>query len=589
VLGVIAIASLGVVLSAAAAAITLTGNAPDDGALAARQALIVGVPIAVGLYAWREGTHRRFGRLLVLAGVTWFLTTLSGSDDGVLYSIGRVSGWLVEVGLVYLMLAFPTGRLAGPVDRALFWAAAALVASLYVPTALVAEQYPVPSLWTHCDAGCPENAFMLLDSEPGFVDGVVRPLREVLSIAVLIAVTGRLAQRIGRATPLLRRTLTPVLAFAILRALALGIALGVRRVDPGSPAVDVFAWVTVLAIPAMSLGFLIGLLRWRLFAAEALQGLALGVRSHSRQEELRDLIAATLGDPTVELAYWRPARGGNWVDAAGLPVALPAERSGRCITEIRDGDRRVAAIVHDPALREQRSFVESVGAYALVWDDNIRLAAEVEASLREVRESRARILAAADDERRRIERDLHDGAQQRLVALRIRLEIADEVMLRDPARARQIVHGLGDEVTGALDEVRSLAAGVYPALLAHRGLTEALRAAALRSPVPARVDVDGVDRFPQEVEAAVYFCCSEALQNAAKHARGASSVSISLERNGDLRFEVRDDGAGFSPLDAGSGHGLLNMRDRLASVGGELDVRSAPGEGTQVSGSVPAP
>jgi signal transduction histidine kinase len=214
------------------------------------------------------------------------------------------------------------------------------------------------------------------------------------------------------------------------------------------------------------------------------------------------------------------------------------------------------------------------------------LAARVESSLREVRASRARILAAADEERRRIERDLHDGGQQRLVALRIRLELAEEMMKQDPAVARNMLHVLGGEVDAALDELRSLAAGVYPSLLAARGLPDALRTAALQSPVPASVEVDGSDRYPSEVETAAYFCCIEALQNVAKHAPEASSVVIALNRNGDLRFEVRDDGPGFA-VEAASGDGLVNMRDRVAAVGGDLEIQSTPGTGTLVAGTIP--
>ena len=149
----------------------------------------------------------------------------------------------------------------------------------------------------------------------------------------------------------------------------------------------------------------------------------------------------------------------------------------------------VAALIHDEALEHQHAFVEAVGTYAFVWDDNYRLAARVQSSLRDLHASRARILAAADDERRRIERDLHDGGQQRLVALRIRLEMAQDLMGESPARAREMLRRLGDDVEAALNELRSLAAGVYPSLLAARGLTAAIRTAAIESPVPTRVRV----------------------------------------------------------------------------------------------------
>jgi signal transduction histidine kinase len=262
-------------------------------------------------------------------------------------------------------------------------------------------------------------------------------------------------------------------------------------------------------------------------------------------------------------------------------------RPDRHITEINDGNGHMAAIVHDPALRDQEHFVETVGAYALTEHENQRLAANVEESLQDLADSRARILAAADGERRRIERDLHDGAQQRLVALRIRLELAEDQMDQDPVKARTLIHALRDDVTDALDDVRSLAKGVYPSVLTDRGLADALRTIALRSPMPVTVNIEGNDRYAEDVEAAAYFCCLEALQNTAKYAADATAVSVSLHRNGDLRFEVRDDGPGFTEETADSGRGLLNMRDRVAAVGGKLDVRTAPGEGTCIVGHVP--
>ena len=344
--------------------------------------------------------------------------------------------------------------------------------------------------------------------------------------------------------------------------------------------------LVALGLPALCLAFLVGLVRWRLHTADSLLHLAQGLRSRPDPERVRDLIAETLTDPTVELAY---RNGGGWVDGRERPMVLPLERRDRCITLINDETGSVAAIVHDAALSEQRPFVEAVGCYALVWDDNQRLAARVESSLRELRASQARILGAADDERRRIERDLHDGGQQRLVALRIRLELAEQVMGEDPARARELLHRLGGEVDATIDELRSLAAGVYPSLLAASGLAAAIRSAALQSPVPGRVAVDGTDRYPEEIETAAYFCCIEAIQNVSKHAPDARSIAVSLRCNGDLRFEVRDDGAGFELDNTGTGRGLINMRDRMTAIGGSLEIRSSPGAGTEVVGIIPVP
>jgi signal transduction histidine kinase len=583
----LSLAAAGALLAAAAAVIALAGDMPHEVGLAERQALIVATPIAVGLYAWRDGTHARFGVLLVLAGGAWFLAALSSSSNEVLYSIGRVAGWAVEAGLIYLILAFPSGRLTTRIDRLLAGAAAAVVAVLFLPTAFITETYPTPSQFATCTADCPANAFMLLGSEPAFLDDVVVPLRELLVAAIFLGVVVRLAGRIRRATRLMRRTLVPVFAFAILRTLALAVGLILRRAGADDAVVEVATAIIALGLPAMCIGFLVGLLRWRIHTADCLVALAHGLRNRTAPAERRDLIAATLTDPTVELVFWRAGDGGGWVDAEGKLASLPPPPDDRRATLIFDEAEPVAALVHDAALSDQRSFVEAVGAYAFVWDDNRRLAERVESSLTELRASRARILAAADEERRRIERDLHDGGQQRLVALRIRLELAEELMKQDPGRAKSMLQTLGSEVDAALDELRSLAAGVYPSLLVARGLADAIRTAALQSPVPTVVEVDGSDRYPQEIETAAYFCCIEALQNVAKHAPDATSASISLSRNGDLRFEVRDDGPGFVVGDGAAGDGLMNMRDRLAAVGGELDVRSAPGTGTVVVGTIP--
>jgi signal transduction histidine kinase len=172
------------------------------------------------------------------------------------------------------------------------------------------------------------------------------------------------------------------------------------------------------------------------------------------------------------------------------------------------------------------------------------------------------------------------------VALRIKLELAGKALDADLESGRARLRALGDEIDSTLEEIRSLARGVYPPLLADEGLTEALRAAALRAPIPATVSADGIGRYPPEVESAVYFCCLEALQNAAKHATGATRVTVSLAEDDRLRFEVRDDGPGFVPGEA-HGAGLTNMRDRVSTVGGDLQLVSGPGGGAVVSGSVP--
>ncbi len=577
----------GVVLCAISVEVTLSGlTTTNAGFAAVARALMVGVPIAVGLYAWHRRPRERFGPLLLAVGFGWFLTTLAESGNEVVYSVGRVAGWLVEVGLVYLILAFPSGRLTQRVDRALALAAALLVALLYLPTALIADGYPVPSPYTGCEGACPNNAFFVLGSEPAFVDSVLRPLREVLTVLVFLAVTARLAQRFRSSSHLMKRTLEPVLTIAAARCVVLAVAIFVRWATPESPVVAALSWTIALAVPVLAAAFFAGLLSRRLYVANALQELGKRVRRNLPPYELRTALADALRDPSLQVVYWTGGPRGHWVDAEGDRVVPPEPDSAQHLTEVRDGRQRVAAIIHDAALADKRDFLEAVASYALIALKNQRLTFEVESSLREVRESRARILDSADRERRRIERDLHDGAQQRLVALRIQLELAEELIRADPEKGLQRLRALGGEVGETLEEIRTLAHGVYPSLLADRGLAEALDAAALRAPIPASVEPDGVGRYSQDVEAAVYFCCLEAVQNASKHARDAHAITISLRHDDALTFEVRDDGSGPGRAAWTPGDGLTNMHDRMAAVGGELTIRSSGG-GTIVTGTVP--
>jgi signal transduction histidine kinase len=568
----------GLVLCAISAYVTLSGStATDAGFAAAGRSLMVGVPVAVGLYAWHRRPEERFGRLLVALGFGWFLTTLAESGNEVVYSVGRTSGWVVEAGLIYLILAFPSGRLTHRMDRALVLAAVVLVATLYLPTALIADGYPVPSPYTGCESGCLGNAFFVLGSEPAFVDSLVLPLREIATVILFAAVTARLTQRFRGSTGLMRGTLEPVLTVATARCVLLVVAVVVRWATPDSTAVAALSWAIALAVPPMAAAFFLGLLMRRLHAGSALQELSSRVRGNLEPDELRIALSEALGDPSLQVIR---------LDAEGRRVVQPSPDSEQGVLEVVDRGRPVAAILHDVALSDERELLDAVASYTLIALRNQRLAATVESSLVEVRESRARIIASADRERRRIERDLHDGAQQRLVAMRIQLELVEELMERDPEQGVRKLHALGDEVDETLDEIRGLARGVYPSLLGDRGLAEALHAAALRTPIVTRVEPDGVGRYSQEVESAIYFCCLEAMQNASKHARGAEQIIISLKQDRALRFQVRDNGRGFNGRATGEGAGLTNMRDRLVAVGGELSIRSSD-TGTVITGSVP--
>jgi signal transduction histidine kinase len=227
---------------------------------------------------------------------------------------------------------------------------------------------------------------------------------------------------------------------------------------------------------------------------------------------------------------------------------------------------------------------------------NVKLDSALQESLDEVRRqadelraSRSRIVEAGDAQRRRIERDLHDGAQQHLVALAVNVNLARQIADTDPEAAKAMLEQIGGDLQDAVQELRNLAHGIYPPLLMDRGLPEALSAAAGRAALPTDVHAEGIGRYPQQIEAAVYFCCLEALQNAAKHAgQGAQAVVTVREEPGTLLFEVADDGAGFDvTTGAHLGHGFVNMSDRVGAIGGSIEVESSPGNGVRVSGRIP--
>jgi signal transduction histidine kinase len=276
------------------------------------------------------------------------------------------------------------------------------------------------------------------------------------------------------------------------------------------------------------------------------------------------------------------------VDEEGSPVDLARSAGAQRLTRIdREGWR--IALLHDASLLEDRALVLSAGSYALAALENQSLTQELRQSLDDLAVTRRGRLAAEQDARQKIERDLHDGAQQRLVALRLKLGLTAATLEgRDPIGAAAL-HDLESDVDATIDEVRLLAHGIYPPLLARTGLREALLAAARVATVPTVVHADHLDRFSPEIETTVYFSCSEALQNAGKHAPGSTEVTIWIWQDEVLHFEVSDDGPGFDPRVTAYGTGLSNLRERIAAVGGTILIRTAVGHGTTVGGSIPVP
>jgi signal transduction histidine kinase len=299
---------------------------------------------------------------------------------------------------------------------------------------------------------------------------------------------------------------------------------------------------------------------------------------------VRDALARALGDPTLELALWLPERR-SYVDAAGRPLSLPRAGSDRALTVLGPADAPVAALVHDPVLLERRALLTSAGAAARLALENERLQAELRAQLAELRASRARIVTAGDEERRRLERDLHDGAQQRLLSLGLALQLARAKLGPEANGAADLLGEADAELRAALDELRELARGIHPAILTEQGLGAALRSLAERSPVPVTIKCVPERRLPDAAEAATYFLVSEALANVAKHA-DATRVGVSvLDVDGRIVVDVVDDGIGGA--DPSGGSGLRGLADRVHALEGDLEFESADGSGTRLHAEIP--
>jgi signal transduction histidine kinase len=367
----------------------------------------------------------------------------------------------------------------------------------------------------------------------------------------------------------------PLFAGAAAAALAVLVSLVVPSGSwPGAASRQTFVALAALLVP---LGLIAGVLRSRLRRPEA-SDLVVELRTGGATT-LQERLARALGDEHLELAY--RIDGNRYVDAAGRPMDV-ASRPDRAVTLIRAGGEDVAALVHDAALLDDPALVESVRATAALVIENERLAAEVLAQLAEVRASRARIVAVADGERRRIERNLHDGLQQRLVTLCLDLGLA---ATRGDAAAADALARAHLEVEQAIAELRELARGIHPTLLREEGLEAAVAAIARRAPLPVEVHASVGDRLSDAVELAAYLLVAEALTNVAKHA-SASAAGVRLERDGDvLRVAVTDDGVGGARETPDSG--LAGLRDRLAALDATLHVDSGPRAGTTITTEIP--
>ncbi|MFC5141130.1 sensor histidine kinase [Actinomycetospora rhizophila] len=526
--------------------------------------------VGVGLVAHRRRPDSRTGVLMVLFGFAWLARFVVAVDTTPAFVVGVLLGSVALSVFVQLLVTFPTGRTASVAQRVLVGAGWLLSVPLdAVFLALGAQRGR--------GDGPPPNGLVITPAggefRPEAVDLAVQGVVVVLFVSVLVSVWARWRA----AGPAARRALTPgLVGGTVVVGTLLVERTAILLLLPPSAGVWL-AWSAQVVLVVWPAALLLGLLRSRLDRSGVGRLVVELGGGPAVPERLRSVVARTLHDPSVELVHRRPGTDG-FVDAEGVPV----EVGGRAVTFLERDGEPIAALLHDPALSAEPDLVEAVAAGAGLAMENERLHAEVRHQLREVRASRARLVEAADAARRRVERDLHDGAQQRLVAVGLALRLARAGA--PPAELDALLAEAADELGAALAELRELARGIYPPLLTDGGLGPALLSLAERAPLPVVLAAVPADRPPETVERTCYFVVSEALTNAAKHA-GASKVEVGVVADGaGLRVEVVDDGVGGADAD---GSGLRGLADRVAALGGRLEVSSPAGRGTRVTASVP--
>ena len=562
------LASLG--FGAAVATLILTDGVSDRPSLLATFALVIGLGWSLtGLSVWQARPGNRIGPLMVLLGFAWYASLLQQVGDSVLFTTGQFFEALYYAFFAHVLLSFPTGRLNS-------WLPRALVIVSYVDTTIVAGT-AVLFDETGC---CPENLAVVHPDTS--IAAAVGESAAGVGVAITITSLVLLAHRWRRATPPARRVLGPVLWSGWAAAAAAGVNLVNGMLgDPKWRAVEVVALCAFAAVP---FAFKLGLWRSRFARGDVARLVVELGEARAPGERLRDALARTLRDPSLEIAYWLPDQE-RYVDVDGHAYELPGDEDDRAATIVEREGRRVAALVHDRSLLESPELVDAAAAAAGLALENERLQAELRARLDELRASRARIVEATDAARRRVERDLHDGAQQRLVSVSMALGLAESRLPADPEGAARILAEAREGLAIALQELRELSQGIHPAILTERGLAAALRELAYRAPVPVDVAVGLDQRLPEKTEAAAYFVVTEAIANAAKHA-SPSAVHVSVtQRNGSAVIRIADDGVGGA--DPGNGTGLRGLVDRVEALGGRLTVTSPPGEGTTLEAEIP--
>jgi signal transduction histidine kinase len=532
--------------------------------------------IGVGLFAWDRRPNNSVGSLMVATGFAWLLSWISASNTSVLFTAGVFLSSLYFVTAIHMLLAAPYGRGLSRWDRRIVTAAYLLVTVGLLPVYLFID--PEKS---DCH-GCPENA-ILIEHNQTIVD-VWGSLVNLVGIVLIVGVLVSLIRRWRRATRPERRLYAAVYAAGIALLIAAMGQLALQTAGFGEGAAEIAFILSIIPLALVPYLFLASFVRARVAQGGAVGELMAKLSAAPRAGRVRDALAEALEDPSLELLFWLPEQG-HYVDARGRKYELPFGNPARAVTKVDRDGQCVAAIVHDATLPQMRGHVEAVGAAAGLALENERLDAELRAKIAELRGSRERMLQIGLEERRRLERDLHDGAQQRLVSMALNIRLARAKLNEDPFAAEQLLASAGEELESALEELRELARGIHPAVLTDRGLGTALHTLANRAPVPVELGELPDERLPEAVELAAYFVVAEALTNVAKYAE-ASHATVQVEReNGRVVVEVSDDGVGGA--DPGRGTGLRGLADRLAVIEGRLQVDSEKGHGTTVTARIP--
>jgi signal transduction histidine kinase len=493
-------------------------------------------------------------------------------------TVGWAASWLAAPLLAHVILAYPTGRLTSRVDRAFivlgycFAAVYGLIFALfYNPRAPHDED-----IWEFPFYAIPYTHVASLDLTR--TEQVLNWTLFGLAMVFLVL----LVRKLVRASPMGRRVVWPL----VFSGCFLVVEFAVQMVLYGEPVNSwthpTWFWIVAIAPLSIPVALAAGLL-WGRTARSAVADLVVEFE-RTPPGSVRDALARTLGDPSLEVALWLPERG-SYVDGEGRPLSLPAAGGDRAVTILGPASSPVAALVHDATLLERRGLLEAAGAAARLALENERLQAELRLQLEEVRSSRARIVEAGDEERRRLERNLHDGAQQRLLGLGLALQLARGQLGAEANGTAELLAEAENELRAALDELRELARGIHPAILTGQGLAAAVRSLAERSAVPVTIVALPEERLGEPVEAAAYFLVSEALANVAKYAH-ASNVSVSIARRDDMAVvDVEDDGAGGA--DPRRGSGLRGLHDRIQALDGDLSLDSPSGRGTRIHAEIP--